>query len=266
VTRVLRHASRGSGPGGLRIGREASEGPSGGAAGFGRRLRGGTLRSSGRRGEAARAMPLVPFGGRRREVENRPGGLAHFRSGNRQEHCRREKPRTGPGGEPQESWSSREGSACSVVGEALERRSSALSESGRGKRRREGDGKPPPRRSGNALERQMKPMRVSARSGESPVGYGSLRGARPWSCGATEPPGPQSRRTRCQKQHEGTDAERRKALRGGKALKGEPHEWHRPSRSEGAKGGNRQEGGKPWRRNEPGLESREVWTFALKSL
>jgi len=34
----------------------------------------------------------------------------------------------------------------------------------------------------------------------------------------------------------GTGAERRTALRGGKALKGEPHEWYRSSRSEGMAG------------------------------
>jgi hypothetical protein len=114
-------------------------------------------------GEVARARPFGSLRGAPVEVEDRSGRLTHFRSGNRQEHCRREKPRTGPGGEPQESWPSREGSAYWVVGEALERRSSALPESGRGKRRREGDGKPPPRRSRIALERRTKPKRVSAR-------------------------------------------------------------------------------------------------------
>jgi hypothetical protein len=40
----------------------------------------------------------------------------------------------------------------------------------------------------------------------------------------------------------GTGAERRTALRGGKALKGEPHEWYRSSRSEG-RGGSKPSGG-----------------------
>jgi hypothetical protein len=40
----------------------------------------------------------------------------------------------------------------------------------------------------------------------------------------------------------GVGAERRTALRGGKALQGEPHEWYRPSRSEGA-GGSKPSGG-----------------------
>jgi len=59
------------------------------------------------------------------------------------------------------------------------------------------------------------------------VGYGSSRGAKPWSCGASWPSGPQSRRTRCQKRQEGNGAERRTAPRGGNTLQGEPHEWHR---------------------------------------
>jgi len=65
---------------------------------------------------------------------------------------------------------------------------------------------------------------------------GLSQGTRPWSCGACRPSGPQSRRTGCQERQEGMDAERRTALREGKALKGEPHERHRSTRPEGGGG------------------------------
>ena len=41
---------------------------------------------------------------------------------------------------------------------------------------------------------------------------------------------------RCHEQHEGQGAIRHPALRGGKALEGEPQEWYRPPRSEGVGG------------------------------
>jgi hypothetical protein len=127
----------------------------------------------------------------------------------------------------------------------------------------------PDDRPGNVLAgRRSKPMRASARAGHSCpcVEYGLRQGTKPWSRGASRPPGPQSRRMRCQKRQEGMGAERRTALTEGKALEGEPHERHRSSRPGSAKGANRQEGEKPWRRNMPGLESRVKRTFEPTSL
>jgi hypothetical protein len=99
---------------------------------------------------------------------------SHFRSGEPTgHHCRREKPRTGPGGKPQESWLSREWRPTSSFGNALECRASLLPEKGRRKHMREGGGKPSPRRRGKSsgeerYPREHRPSRASVRTGTDP--------------------------------------------------------------------------------------------------
>jgi hypothetical protein len=143
-------------------------------------------------------------------------------------HCRRERPRTGPWWKPQESRvvPARERPTC-TLGKALERRIVVLSQGGDEKRKREGAGKPVPRCAGNSSGEASNAQESIGLLHFGGDGYGSSRGAKPWSCGASWPSGPQSRSTRCQKRQEGNGAERRAALRRGKALQGEPHEWHR---------------------------------------
>jgi hypothetical protein len=172
----------------------------------------------------------------------------HFQSGNRQDLTAfgRES-RAGPGKKPQESWGS---SLLLIDGWARPwsaGRSYPLG-GGRRKHRRERGGRPPRRSaeegSGEAPE---KPRRASAVGGPSGslLRYGPPQGTKPWSRGASRPPGPQSSRMRCQKRQEGCGAERRTALRRGKALEGEPQERHRPTWPGSSEGGNRQEGEKP---------------------
>ena len=84
--------------------------------------------------------------------------------------CLREKPRTGPGGKPQESWRTRESSSTCVFGEALELRAAGLPESGGRKGMREGVGKPSPRRARKHSGEASKPMRASAFPGFRPRG------------------------------------------------------------------------------------------------
>jgi hypothetical protein len=155
----------------------------------------------------------------------------------------REKPRTGPGGRR---------SVRQVV--SFGRRSTRA---GSGQ---PGSGASP---SGGMLR---KPMRASASRGFGRAGYGSSQGARPWSRGASGPSGPQSSRTRCQKRQEGNGAETRTALGGGKALKGEPHERYRPSRSGSVGGSKPSRGWKTLKAERTGFGSPGEWTSAQTSL
>jgi hypothetical protein len=98
--------------------------------------------------------------------------------------CLREKPRTGPGGKPQESWRGRETSSTRAFGEALELRAVGLPESGGRKGMREGGGKPSLRRAGKDSGEAGKPMRASAFPGFRPrVGTDRRREQRPGAAG-----------------------------------------------------------------------------------
>jgi hypothetical protein len=120
---------------------------------------------------------------------------------------------------------------------ALERRAPPLPERGRRKRRRARPGKPGRRRKGQALERRTKT--------QESIGPGRLRPSR-----GTDLRGEQDLEAaghrdllvlRAQERdvmnsRKGSDVERRTAPRRGNTLKGEPHEWHRPSWPGGAGG------------------------------
>jgi len=58
----------------------------------------------------------------------------------------------------------------------------------------------------------------------------------------------------------GAGVERRTALRGGKALEGEPQERHRPSWSEGEGGSNPSRGWETLKTERTGLDARVMWT------
>ena len=185
------------------------------------------------------AFESSPPGGGARRASARSFGCAGSSSvlgwsnPNRGLNCRRESPRTGPGGKPQESVSGLRTRQPRMSGKALERRVIVPSGVMAGSAGRKESGS---RLYGVRVELwrgATKPRRASTRLDFGPGGHGSSRGATPWSCGVSWPSGPQSRRARCQKQQEGNGVERRADPRRGKALKGEPHEWHRSLRPEG---------------------------------
>lgn len=159
-------------------------------------------------------------------------------------HGSREKPRAG-------FWwrTSRELSRAArpaaprPFGKALERRASPLPQRGREKRRRERPGKPGRRRKGQALERRTKAQESIGPGRLRPSRGTDLRGEQDLEAAghrdllvlrAVERDVKNSRKV--------SGVERRTAPRRGKTLKGEPHEWHRPSRSEGH-GGRKPSGG-----------------------
>jgi len=153
-------------------------------------------------------------------------------------HGSREKPRAG-------FWwrTSRELSraarpaATRPFGKALECRAPPLPQRGRGKHRRERSGKPDPRRKGKGSGEERKNPReyrlgaASAVTGTDPRGEQDLEAA-----GHRDLLVLRAAERDVKNSMKVTGAERRTAPRGGKALQGEPHEWHRPSWSEGAGG------------------------------
>jgi hypothetical protein len=73
-------------------------------------------------------------------------------------HCRREKPRTGPGGKPQESWrGSREPRLPACAPDPWSAARLASPRPAAGKRRRDRYGKPDLHRAGTALKRRKHP-------------------------------------------------------------------------------------------------------------
>jgi hypothetical protein len=145
-------------------------------------------------------------------------------------------------------------SAVRPSGKALECRAFLLYEKGRGKHRRVGAGKPVPGRSGESSgeekenPREQRPRTAFGRSrGTDPRGEQDLEAAGHRDLLVLRAAGRDVKNSK-----KGSGAERRTAPRGGKALKGNPMSGTDLRGREATEGANRQEGEKPWRRNEPG--------------